>query len=426
MKGGLRIGTIFNIPLYIDPSWFVILLLMTWSYSDNYRQLAPGSAWVFGLITALLLFGSVLLHELGHSLTAKAQGIAVNSITLFLFGGVASIERESKDPRSAFSVAIAGPLVSLLLGGLLVLLAWGVAGEGLFAATSGAADAGKSLARLLGSVGTHRALVGAIAWNLAQINLILGLFNLIPGLPLDGGQVLKAIVWKVTGNRFTGVRWAARSGQILGFLAVSFGLAIALRPGGFVVGLWPLLLGWFVMGNARAYLQFTRLQEALLQITVEEAMTRDFRIVDAGMTLRQFADEYLLLQDKEPPPAYYASDGRDRGLVNPDALRHIERSLWERTPIDEIVTPMQKVDGLPLKAPLKEAIDLLSAKESLRHLTIFSPVGSVAGVVDRGDAIRAIARKLNWPLPESFIQKIKAEGQFPPDFRLAEISAQLP
>lgn len=191
MQSGWRVGSILGIPLFIDRSWFLILLLVTLSYGlepawhSNWGNLA----WVMGFALALLLFGSVLLHELGHSIAAKLQGIGVNSITLFLFGGIASIDKESKTPGDALKVAIAGPLVSF---GLFLLL------TGL-AQVPGLPDP-----------------VSLIMLSVAQINLVLTLFNLIPGLPLDGGQVLKALVWKVTSSRiqeFAGLpargrRWA--------------------------------------------------------------------------------------------------------------------------------------------------------------------------------------------------------------------------
>jgi Zn-dependent protease len=208
MQASWRIGSLFGIPLFLDPSWFFILAFVT---IINAKNLDPtfGSSWAWsgGFVMALLLFGSVVLHELGHSLAARSQGIKVNSITLFLFGGVASIDRESKTPGEAFQVAIAGPAVSVTLFGLFYAL---------------------SQALPPSSLGEN------IVSDLAHINLVLALFNLIPGLPLDGGQVLKAAVWKLTGNRFQGVRWAARTGKAFGGLAIALGLGVALLTGEFL------------------------------------------------------------------------------------------------------------------------------------------------------------------------------------------------
>ncbi len=428
MKGGIRIGSIFGIPLLIDPSWFLIVMLMTWGYRADYVRLSPSLAWLFGLLTALLLFASVLLHELGHSLTAKSQGIEVNSITLFLFGGVASIEKESKDPWAAFRVAIAGPLVSIALGFLL----WGTAlvlvGENIAVITSflrpTAADTATQIQNVVNELGVARVLIGSMAVNLSVLNIILGIFNLIPCLPLDGGQVLKALVWKITGNRATGIRWAAFSGQVIGLAAILSGSIILLQPNGLWEGLWRILLGGFVMSHAGNYLRLTNLQEALKEITAETAMTRDFRIVDANMSLRQFADEFLLLREKEIEPVYYASsDGRDRGMVLPADFRYIERSQWETKTLKDIAKPLKELESVELKAKIAEVIQLLESKQ-IKQVTVFSPVGSVAGIIDRGDVIRAIARKMRWPIPEAYIQQVKTEGKFPPDFRLVELIEQ--
>jgi Zn-dependent protease len=441
MKGGIRIGTIFNIPLFIDPLWFLIVALMTLQYRSLYFRLSPNLSLLFGLLTALLLFVSVLLHELGHSLTAKSQGIEVKSITLLFFGGIATIEKESKDPWSALSLAIAGPLVSLALGGILLGLALALTGNLslvgnniLFTGVDQPSTQqaltkllNEVAAKLVNEVGIVRALFGSMTFHLALINLALGIFNLIPGLPLDGGQVLQAIVWKVTGNRMTGVRWAASSGQFLGLLATFSGIYFLFLPARQFDGVFLILLGFFVINHASANLRVTNVQEALMGLTVEQSMTRDFRIVDARMSLRQFADEFLLLrEEKENPPAYFASaDGRDRGAIAPEDFRHIERSQWESKTLNDIAKPLKSLDVVELNTRIVEAIKLLEEKQ-IRRLTVLSPVGSVAGVLDCGDVIRSLARKLKWPIPEAYIQQVKVDGKFPPDLRLSELIAQIP
>ena len=312
MQKGWRIGSLFSIPLFLDPLWFVILAFVTLSFGLAYLQWGTILAWSAGLLMALLLFCSVLLHELGHSLVARSQGIKVNSITLFLFGGIASIEQESKTPGEAFQVAIAGPAVSIMLFVLLTLLAL---------------------------VLPPSSLVNAMVGELGKINLVLALFNLIPGLPLDGGQVLKAAVWKVTGNRFQAVHWAARAGQVLGWTAIAAGFAVDFFTGELVSGIWIALLGWFGVRNASSYDLMTTLQEALLQLVAVDAMNRDFRVVDADQTLRQFADLYLL--DTAPQVYFAASDGRYRGMVSIDDLRLVERSRWEQT-LHSILRPLTR------------------------------------------------------------------------------------
>ena len=393
MQTGWRIGSLFGIPLFLDPLWFVILGLATLNYGLGYLQWGTVLAWSAGLVMALLLFSSVLLHELGHSLVARSQGINVNSITLFLFGGIASIEEESKTPGQAFQVAIAGPAVSIALFVVLTLLS---------------------------QVLPVPSPASVMAADLAKINFVLAMFNLIPGLPLDGGQVLKAAVWKVTGNRFQAVRWAARAGQILGWLAIAAGLAVDFFTGELVTGLWIALLGWFGIRNASAYNRVTTFQEALLQLVAADAMTREFRVVDADQTLRQFADLYLL--ETAASQVYFAaSDGRYRGMVSVDDLRLVERSQWDDQTLHSILHPLTTIPTVAESNSLVEVINKLETQQ-LSRLTVLSPAGAVAGVIDRGDIVRAVAQKLNLPVTDAEIKRVKEEERYPPGLQLQAIA----
>ncbi len=395
MRQGWRIGSVFGIPLFIDPSWFFILILVTVSYSLDWQGLNwQGFEWLAGFVMALLLFSSVLLHELGHSLVARSQGISVNSITLFLFGGVASIAEESKTPGQAFQVAIAGPSVSLCLFVLLI-----------------------SLCQVL-PVEPARVVLERLAW----VNLVLALFNLIPGLPLDGGQVLKAAVWKFTGSRIQGVRWAARSGFLLGGSAIAFGVLLYLEQANFAF-LWIALLGWFGVRSARTYGQVANLQEKLMRLVAADAMTRDFRVVDARDTLRQFADQYVM-EDSHPTAYFASSDGRYRGLVSMDELRQRERSQWERQTLQDIAKPLDEIGSVQEMTPFPQLILDLEASE-MSYITVLSPAGSVSGVVDRGDIVRTVAKQLKLPIPEKSIQQIKEGNAYPPGLQLADIARGL-
>jgi Zn-dependent protease/CBS domain-containing protein len=393
MQAGWRIGSIFGIPIYIDSSWLIIIALMTWANGSEFaNQWQPVLAFSAGLAMALLLFGSVLLHELGHSLAALSQGIQVNSITLFIFGGIAAIDRESKTPEEAFQVAIAGPAVSFML---FVLLA------------------------VVGKFLPDKSLLQSLVADLSRINLVLGLFNLIPGLPLDGGQVLKAAVWKLTGDRFAGVHWAAKTGKALGMTAIALGLFLVFLADDFS-GLWIALIGWFAFKNATAYDRFTDLQEALLNIHAEDAMTRAFRVVNADMTLRSFADEYILSDDRYS--IYFAAaHGRYRGLVQPNDLRMISRSDWDNQTLNSIVHPLPELISVTERSSLVEVIKVMEAK-NLPWITVLSPAGAVSGVIDRGDIVAALGKKLNIPISAAEIKRIKEEGKYPPGFQLGAIA----
>lgn len=392
MQTNWRIGSLFGIPLFLDPLWFVILALATLNFGVAYLQWGTLLGWSAGVLMALLLFGSVLLHELGHSLVARSQGINVKSITLFFFGGIAAIEEESKSPGQAFQVAIAGPSVSIALFLLLTGLSY------ILPASS---------------------LASVLLGELGKINLVLALFNLIPGLPLDGGQVLKAAVWKATGSRFQGVHWAAKAGQILGWSAIATGIAVDWFTGQLVTGLWIVLLGWFGIRNAGIYDRVTTMQETLLKLTATDVMSRDFKVVDADQTLRSFADMYLL---ETAQPVYFAvSDGRYRGIVSIDDLRLVERSQWETQTLQSIVHPLTEIPTVTESTALVEIINKLEA-DSLPQITVLSPAGAVAGLIDRGDIVQALAQKLKLRITDAEIKRVKEEGSFPPGLELGAIA----
>jgi Zn-dependent protease len=397
MRSSWRVGSLFGIPLQIDLSWFAVLVLFSFSWGLQWQQQYP--VWgVFtnygaGVLMALLLFGSVLLHELGHSLVARSQGIQVNSITLFLFGGIAAIDEESKTPSQAFQVAIAGPAVSLGLFGLL------------------------TLAGLL--LPANPMPISVLAASLAHLNLMLVLFNLIPGLPLDGGQILKAAVWQATGDRFKGIHWAARVGKVLGWAAIVLGAGSFFLLGA-STGLWIGLVGWFVIRNATNYDRVTDLQESLLQITASDAMTREFRVIEATMSLRQFADEYLLSEERSTT-YFAASDGRYRGLVAATELQQVERGEWETATLDRLTKPLTEIPAVKETTTLAEVIQTLDS-QVLRRITVLSPAGAVAGVIDRGDVVRALGQKTQMRVPDSLIKQIKAEGRYPTGLNLTAIA----
>ncbi|MGB7250526.1 MAG: site-2 protease family protein [Phormidesmis sp.] len=399
MQTGWRVGSLFNIPLFIDNSWFLVVLLITFVQGSDPRWaqlVGPVGAYVAGLLLALLLFASVLAHELGHSLVARAQGITVNSIKLFLFGGIASIERESETPGEAFQVAIAGPAVSFFL----------------FVALSA-----------LSNLSSLPPIAIGVFGSVATTNLVLALFNLIPGLPLDGGQIFKAAVWKATNNRAKGVRWAAKSGQVLGWSAIALSLTAFFFTGSLDL-LWPGLIGLFILRNASGYDRMNNLQEGLAKLKASDATIRDFRVLDANMPLRQFADECLLQDEKATPVYFAASDGRYRGMVSLNDLRQVERSEWETRNLHSIARPLLEVPHVSEDTPLVDAIKMMEA-DQMERLTVLTPADAVAGTLDRGEIVRALAKQMNFPISEEIIQKIKQEGAYPNGLQLGAIAQSI-
>jgi Zn-dependent protease len=295
-------------------------------------------------------------------------------------------------------------------------IAWFIAGGLIFSNNP------KMFDTLSNEIGNIRTIWTIITLKFAQINLILAVFGLIPALPFDGGHILKAAIWKITGDRFVGIRWAARSGQFFGILMIVLGGLILISN---FSGLFFILMGWFLFGSAGGYLYLNNLQQALLDITAESAMTRDFMLVDAEISLRNFADKFLLMEAKDANPIYIASSqGRDRGLILTESIRHIDSNEWQSKSLQTMIKPLNEIDTVELKDKISTIVNLLEQKQ-LRYVIVRSPVGSVAGVIDRGDIMRALDSKLMWRIPSEYIKQIKADGKFPANFRLVEISSQL-
>ena len=392
MRGGLRLGSLFGIPLYINYTWFFIVGLLTLSDAFNLTQVYPdwsiAAATEVGLATSLGLFGSVLAHELAHSLVAKSLGISVKSITLFIFGGMATIEREAESPWAAFKVAIAGPILSFAL--FLGL-------QGLQLAHWFDENSGMGL------------WISSIAWA----NLIIALFNLIPGLPLDGGQILKALIWAKTGSRQSGMKWAARSGQFLGWGAIVWGLWLTFQHGIFS-GMWIGLIGLFILNSARRYSQYLQLIQVLSSLYARDVMSRNFRVVDVDLSLREFADRYLLLAEERE--IYFAdSDGRYKGLIQQDRMRSIERSRWDSETLYSILTPLEGLEGVKEDAAIPDAISLLK-QEDVRWIPVFAPTGAIAGIIDKGDIVRSLGDRLGILIPPDLVQKVRDTNEFPAGF----------
>ena len=418
MRGGIRIGSISGISLYIDSSWFLVLGFLAVFLSAAYTKLSPSFSLGYGAITAILFFLSIAFNKIAHAVISKARGIEINSINIQFMGGASTVEQEAKDPFSVFSIAISGPLVNLFLSAIGFTAAWLIAGDMIFSSNP------KTIETLPDSIGDIRTIWTMIALNMARINLIFGVFSLIPALPFEGGHILKAAIWKITGDRFTGIRWAARSGQFCGILTMILGGLLSLN-GSPIGGIFLIFIGWFLFGNAGGYLYLNNLQQALLDINAEAAMTRDFRLVDADISLREFADKFILMEEKDASPIYIASsNGRDRGLISAGDIRNIDSSEWQTKTLQTLVKPFDEFDTVDLKTQISTVVNLLEQKQ-LRYLIVRSPVGSVAGVIDHGDIIKALDSKLLWRIPSEYVKQIKADGKFPANFRLVEICEQL-
>ena len=367
MKGNIRIGSLFGIPFYINPSWFFVLGLVTLTYGADlmqFPQLGGIIPWILGFIAAILLFSSVLAHELGHSFVAIAQGIPVKSITLFIFGGLATLEKESETPLQAFLVAIAGPVVSLLLFALFAIISVSI---------------------------PLAAPIKAIVSLLASINLILALFNLIPGLPLDGGNVLKSIVWKITGNPNKGVIFAGRVGQAFGWLAVIIG-GLAVLDISPVGSIWTLLIGWFLLRNAGFAAQSAAVSEKLSNYTAENAVIADSPIVSANLTLREFVNDYVIGKDKWRKFLVTNEEGKLVGEIDTEDLKQISTSQWTEIKVGELTKGSTDIKTVKSDQSLMEVIQLIE-QQNINEIAVVKEDRVLVGLLEKTSIINLLQQE---------------------------------
>jgi len=318
---GIRLGSIFGFEIRIDYSWFVIAFLILWSFSagvfpERYPGQSPATYLAMGTVGAALFFASLLAHELSHSVVARARGVDVESITLFVFGGMAKTSREAETPRDELAIAGVGPLSSLAIA-VLFGFVWQVGDR----------------------LGLPVAVTG-VARYLAMLNVLLAGFNLLPGFPLDGGRLFRAVVWRVTGDMTRATRWASAGGKTLGYALIAMGALQAL--GGVVVGgLWLVFIGWFLRTAADLSYRQHVLRDVLLEARASDVMTRDPSTVGPRVSVDDWVEGRLL---REPYQAFpVVVDGSISGLVAVDHLRRIPRSAWSGPPAgslyDEAVGP---------------------------------------------------------------------------------------
>ncbi len=317
MKNSLRLGKFLGIEIGINYTWFIVFALVTLSlatayFPSRYPAWSGASYWSIGLLTSLLFFASVLIHELAHSVVALAWDIPVKSITLFIFGGVAGISREPDRPLSEFLIAIAGPISSVLLGVGFGAL-W-LAGEFL-----------------------NLAPLAALGLYLGGINLSLAVFNMVPGFPLDGGRVFRSIVWAVTGNMNRATRWAAGTGRGIAILMIVGG-GILFLTGNWSSGLWLAFIGWFLDNAASQSMQQAGVREALEGYTAGDFASSGCQAVDSNMPLDWIVRDYVLPKGQS---CFVVTDGPEaEGVATLGQIRSVPRQSWGWTPIRQIMTPL--------------------------------------------------------------------------------------
>jgi len=314
LKGAWKVATIMGIPMRVHFSWLIVFGLITWLLSSRYFPIAApdlpiASYWVKGVLAALLLFASVAFHELAHSYVAQKYKLTIESITLFIFGGVAQMKGEPPHPKAEFWIAIAGPLSSFFLSAFFYILMMNTAGgsKPLFA-------------------------------YLAQINFIIGVFNLIPGFPMDGGRVLRSVIWRRKRDYFYATQKASSVGRMIALFFIFFGL-FSIFTGG-PGGLWLMLIGWFLYSAAQASYQQSTLQETLSGIKVKDIMVTDLKTLSPSITIDKAVDEYFLRYGYGGFPV--TDDGKFLGIVTLKEVKNIPREDWGRVKASDILVPHDK------------------------------------------------------------------------------------
>lgn len=362
--GGFRLASILGFEIRIDASWFIIFFLLFWSLSagvfpQDYPDLESSTHYLMGITATLLFFASLLAHELSHSVVAKAKGIPVEGITLFIFGGMAHTRMEAEDPGDELAIAGVGPLMSIVIAGLFGGLTW-----------------------LGQQAGWPQAVLGPSEY-LAWINLILAGFNLLPGFPLDGGRLFRALAWKATGDVTRATRWASGGGQVLGWILIGLG-ALQVLGGGAIGGLWLVFIGWFLRTAAQASFRQHLLQNVFQGVPARDVMTPDPTTVPSGLTLRELVDDNLLRHRYQCYPVVDEEGGGVMGLVTLEQVKGVDRNEWGQTRVQDVMTPLQEVEVAP-EDPMTDVLDRMREGRS-RVLVVRD--GELLGVISAGDVTR--------------------------------------
>jgi Zn-dependent protease/predicted transcriptional regulator len=360
VKSSWRLMKIAGIDIGIHYTWILIFVLLSWSLAQGFfPQLYPEwntvTYWITGVVAALLLFGSVLLHELAHSLVARARGMTVNSITLFIFGGVSNLEEEPEKPKIELAMSIVGPLTSLALAGIF----WG----------------------LLQLVGDQQSPLAATFVYLALINAILAGFNLLPGFPLDGGRVLRSILWDRTGSLVKATNIAATVGRFMGWGLIAFGL-FQIFAGNFVGGIWFAFIGWFLSNSADASRREITLREQLSSVRIKDVMTTNPTGIDPDTSVAELVSNVFRKQHGRAVPV--CQNDQVLGIVTVTDVKGLPQEKWEETAVKEIMTREPLYSVTP-EDDLNTALRLIT-KHDINQILVLQD-DKCAGLVSRSDIL---------------------------------------
>lgn len=368
MQAQVKLGRVSGIAIGLHYSWFIIAFLIALSLAENFHTRNPrwseAVVWTAALVTGVLFFVALLLHELAHSLLAKARGLRVSAITLFALGGVSQIESEAPDAKSEFWIAIVGPLTSFVIGALLSGIAWAAGWP----------------------IGSHpnSPLMAVVLW-LGYINLSLAAFNMIPGYPLDGGRVLRAVIWWITGSMERSTRLASQVGQVVAFLFIITGLYGFFR-GQQLNGLWMAFIGWFLLDASRASYAQVVIMEELRDRRVADLMDRNWPTVEGHLSLQDFVNEYVLRTGRR---CYVVMRGEEVvGLITPHEVKGVSRDLWSQTSVQSVMRPLAELRTVTPETPAMQALEIMG-RNDINQLPVVSN-GRLEGVFSRSHVLQVL------------------------------------
>ena len=366
MDAQIKLGRIFGIKIGLHYSWLIIALLIAFSLAGHFAAAHPnwgrGVIWGMAIITALLFFAAIVAHELSHALVARRRGLPVRSITLFALGGVAQFEKEAEDATTEFLVSIVGPLASVVIGFVCLILAWLLGWTMMTEPTT--------------------PLMAMLVW-LGYINIGLAIFNMLPGFPMDGGRVLRALIWWFTGSAERATRIASLTGQVVAFGFIVLGIYRFFAGAGFS-GLWMAFIGWFLLNAAKATYAQQELTERLRGVRVGDLMTRDCTLVDGNANLQIFVHDYLLHTGRRC--FLVAEQGVVTGLITPNEVKGIPQARWPFTLVYDVMRPLEQLRTVTPETPVSEALEIIG-REDLNQLPALAN-GRLEGMISRDQILR--------------------------------------
>ena len=398
--GSWEVMKVRGIPLRIHPSWFLVFFYFTLSARDQLETLLDGqvsilNVWLIGILTSLLLFLSVLLHELAHSFVAIGEGLKVRDITLFFLGGMANLEKECTTSKGSLKIAISGPIVSLLLAFFMILLSNNLLESSLI------------FSNLFKQVGS--------------LNLLIGVFNLLPIIPLDGGVILKSLIWHFTGSKRAGIEAAIASARFMSFLAIFFGI-IFLINGSFFVAFCFLIIGLFVFSSSKSQSQIILIQKILSELCVNQVCSRSYRVLEDDLPVKVLSKLNSLTKDNisNEELILLCREGRWVGYVTEKILKNIPVQNWDKNFLYDFSCPIDELPSVCEKESLFNAIIKLERTKDGR-LLVLSVAGFPIGTLDRVDIGKAVLKKIGLNLPDHLIKIARNENIYPIGLNLHNI-----